>query len=893
MNSRNTFSEWFRSLAGFAPHPWQRTLGEDASHQDRLIRIPTGFGKTLGVIAGWTYHRLAREDEAWSRRLVWCLPMRVLVEQTEFEVRSALGRLGMLWDGTAPHKGKVGVHLLMGGADAADWYLHPEHCAVLIGTQDMLLSRVLNRGYGAARGRWPMEFGLLNQDCLWVMDEVQLMDVGLATSGQIQAFRNLDRRSGMGVRPCHTWWMSATLQRTWLARSPETQGMAESLPQSDVPPAGRTGRLWDDVNKPVRLEHTGNPNAVAALVARAHVDGGKGQNGPTLAVLNTVDAALSVHSALRKEKALASTDLRLVHSRFRPHERAGWREEFLNRAACGPGTDRIIVATQVVEAGVDISAGTLLTQLAPWPSLVQRFGRAARWGGMSQVIVADFEPHDDKAAAPYTKDTIDAARQALSHLADVAPLHLEIFEEAHPELLPGLYPYAPRHQLLRHELDDLFDTTPDLSGADVDVSRFIRSGEERDLQVFWQDVRKDSAPDRQLRPSRESLCAVPFLKARDWLCGKESASSRAPRLKADMRAWVWDFLDGKWRRAERRDLYPGQTVLVAADCGGYDRSTGWNPASKARVQPVAPADVSEEEQADAAQDDEALSAFAWQTIAVHGREVGREAATIAGVLSPQWLGLFELAGRWHDAGKVHEAFSNSIRADFAGRPRRNDLAKAPKDAWLPPRKLYPDNQGRRRGGFRHELASTLALFAVLWRHHPDHPALLGPWRDLLRAAGMPPVLDGRASTLPNTLEQEVLALTAEDFDLLTYLVCAHHGKVRVAWHAAPADQQAADTVMRIRGIRDGEELPPVLLATAEDSFAELPTSSLRLDAAAVGLNAVTGRGWTERVLGLLKRHGPFSLAYMEALLRAADQRASRTPVEDPLLSELSARARVA
>ena len=38
-----------------------------------------------------------------------------------------------------------------------------------------------------------MEFGLLNRDALWVMDEVQLMDVGLATSAQLQAFREQDR----------------------------------------------------------------------------------------------------------------------------------------------------------------------------------------------------------------------------------------------------------------------------------------------------------------------------------------------------------------------------------------------------------------------------------------------------------------------------------------------------------------------------------------------------------------------------------------------------------------------------------------------------------------------------------------------------------------------------
>ena len=60
-------------------------------------------------------------------------------------------------------------------------------------TQDMPLSRALNRGYASGRARWPMKYTLVTQDCLWVMDEVQLMDVGLATSVQLQAFREQDR----------------------------------------------------------------------------------------------------------------------------------------------------------------------------------------------------------------------------------------------------------------------------------------------------------------------------------------------------------------------------------------------------------------------------------------------------------------------------------------------------------------------------------------------------------------------------------------------------------------------------------------------------------------------------------------------------------------------------
>lgn len=881
-----TYPEWFERAAGFPPHSWQRELGESERCTDLLLRIPTGFGKTLGVLGAWLHQRVQRGNDAWPRRLIWCLPMRVLVEQTEHEVRATLTRLGILWNGAESHEGRVGVHTLMGGADSDDWHLYPEHCAVLIGTQDMLLSRALNRGYAAHRARWPIDFGLFHQDCLWVMDEVQLMDVGLATSGQLQAFRNASATGAQALRPCHTWWMSATLQRDWLACSPETQPLAASLSQVSIPKPERHGHLWDDVEKPISVKTLKNAAAIAGLATEEHLARGRGLQGPTLVVLNRVDTAIDVYDALKKDKRLRGTDKRLVHSRFRPHERAGWREAILNPNACSPGTDRIIVATQVVEAGVDMSAAVLVTELAPWSSLVQRFGRAARWGGVAQVLVADTAGIDDKAAAPYSKTELDAARAALQHLSAAAPLQLEAFEEEHKALLESLYPYAPKHLLLRHEVDDLFDTTADLSGADIDISRFIRSGEERDLQVFWHEVPKSTFPDRKLRASRGALCPVPFLKARDWLCGKETSTTKAARLKSGMRAWVWDWLDGSWRIVERSDLYPGQTVLVAAECGGYDEEVGWSSDSKKVVALVAVVEATKEESADATQDDEQLSVYDWQTIAGHGAQVGEHAARMAAILCPALRDLLNLAGRWHDVGKVHPAFQNCIkgRDEVPERPLRRDLAKAPKGAWQPRSRLYIDSGGKRRRSFRHELASTLRLFAVLIEHAPDHPALLGPWRVLLRAAGITDIDRAAASDTPaNELEREVIALSAESFDLLTYLVCCHHGKVRAAWHASPADQEASDSVLRIRGIRDGETLPAVFLASTNGKSIEMQESVLLLAPAAMGLNPITGRGWTERVLDLLKRHCPFTLAYLEALLRAADQRASRESVADPLL----------
>ncbi|MGH8017412.1 MAG: DEAD/DEAH box helicase [Opitutaceae bacterium] len=200
-----TFDTFFRAATatatnpeGNTPYDYQRRLacGEpgrtaNGACESRLIDIPTGLGKTAAVMLAWLWNRVAQQNPDWPRRLVYCLPMRTLVEQTQDEVAKWI-------ENTLANSADLGLPpeaisdlrwldehspvVLMGGEELEDarreWDIHPEKPAILIGTQDMLLSRALNRGYGMNRARWPMHFGLLNNDCLWVLDETQLMGVG-------------------------------------------------------------------------------------------------------------------------------------------------------------------------------------------------------------------------------------------------------------------------------------------------------------------------------------------------------------------------------------------------------------------------------------------------------------------------------------------------------------------------------------------------------------------------------------------------------------------------------------------------------------------------------------------------------------------------------------------
>ena len=386
------------------------------------------------------------------------------------------------------------------------------------------------------------------------------------------------------------------------------------------------------------------------------------------------------------------------------------------------------------------------------------------------------------------------------------------------------------------------------------------------------------------------MCNVPFLKARDWLCGVESKTTRKPKLRGKMRAWVWDWLDGQWTPAVRASLYPGRVVCVAASCGGYSTNRGFDAESSDPVPlvstPAIPSNAAKFDAADGQQDGEQLSFNPWKTIACHTAEVAEEVRTIAKELNlPQSLrDALELAALWHDWGKSHPAFQGSIRAD--DRPARTDLAKGPDHAW-PKKHLYEYADGReRRPAFRHELASALGLFAVLEAYAPHHPALLGPWSEVLTKLGKSPP-PAEQLPLPTPLIQRLLDCSAETFDLVLYLVASHHGKVRVALHAAPKDQDYRVRDGRglpIRGVREGDRLPSVALVSGEPA---LPAVTLLLSPAAIGLSERTGMSWRERSLGVTNRHGPAALAFLEAILRAADVRASRKQTNDPALASES------
>ena len=735
------------------------------------------------------------------------------------------------------------VHILMGGAQAEPWLGTPERPAVIVGTQDMLLSRALMRGYASGRAIWPMEFALLHHDTQWVFDEVQLMGAGRATSAQLEAFRRHEavrRGNGHGAAAsAQSLWISATLNPEWLhtVDFPAPTGDAvmhmESLMRAD----DRTRRLLYAPKRlatvplvplsPSRRDEDKYLNDLASMVLREHTPGTL-----TLVLLNRVQRAQTLHCRLIETATpdqTNATTIVLLHGRFRSAE----RRAALHAACGGAGPDRIVVATQAVEAGIDISASLLITELAPWPSLVQRFGRANRYAELASAdiywidLLGDVDGQErDALALPYRAEDLDEARALLRTLTDAAPAHLPPVTELRPS----------RRTLRRKDIYDLFNTDPDLTGFDVDVAAYIRDGDDVDIRVFWRDLK--DVGDSPIRPAPEELCCAPIRVASDWVKAVQKLETKQRRrllFVADPQARGEHGLAASgWVPFNEYPLRPGVTLLADLAAGGYNTDSGFTGDTRHRPESAESAATCTNradswdtagaygDESDTHGADPLSEGPRWVTLSNHLTHVESEARALCehlGIAGSEKAALLR-AARWHDLGKVHDVFQDTMRRGL------------PEDASAGSEPLAKTVKGARhkRAYFRHELASCLAFLAS------------SDW--------------------------------SRDGDLVAYLVAAHHGKVRMSLRALPKERPPAGATVQdirfARGVYEGDDLPAFDVGGGE----AWRGGTLTLSVMELGESPQTRQSWTERAHDLLTEYGPFRLAWLETVLRVADWRAS-------------------
>jgi CRISPR-associated endonuclease/helicase Cas3 len=791
-----TFDQVFRAATGRLPQEYQARIA--ANGLPAAIRIPTGIGKT-GVILAWLWRRRYGPDlvrAGTARRLIWALPQRSLLEPAAAEIRGWLANLELTE--------QVALHVVTGGRseNVGDWRENMHLPAIVVGTVDTLVSKALNRGYGLSRAMFPIDFALTVNGAHWVIDEARLCPQSTATLRKLADFAG---KAGT-AEPFGLTLLSAMPQ-------PDLAASADRAGDPD------TGLAFQWL-----AAEPGDYRAIAASALERHARGTL-----TLVVLNTVDAAQQVYRQLRR----GPVDVTLLHSRFRGIERGGRLS-----AIAGKPEDLIVVATQVVEAGIgDLGAALLITEAAPWASLVLRARHCDTTGRPGEVCWVP-----PPLPMPYAQEDINAITVELTRLdgkrltgeefADRGVFFHSFRDGDHPAVIqPG-------------EFVALFDTSTYLAADDTDIAPYVRDAEDLDVEVAWATWTpgEGRAPDPEVRhPAPEHRCRVPI--------------GAAVELAKNRTVWRFDHATDRWIPVTQQPLSrprPEELLLVNAADGGYHPEMGFAPGMREPVadspELLTPGEAAERAAAAikatelAARETGGLDAEVvtapmdiaprrWQSLDEHSEQVRDQAAALLAALAPsippEAAAAAVIAGYLHDLGKAHPIWQDALCA-LADDDDRDEIAAG--RPWAKSGETGKSGRLEFAGGpgFRHELASLLLIG--------------GPLRHLLAASPDP--------------------------DLTRYLVLAHHGQLRLL---------VRDPV-RSAFLTSHEVIGKNILGLEQSATSDIPPM---LGQAATTLTVDLGqflpdgeRSWTRTALALIDKYGPFVLAYLETVVRMADWRAS-------------------
>ena len=422
----HAFTELTREDDGpYPPFRWQQRLLRRLIDADlpKAVDVPTGLGKT-SVMALWLI--ALSEGANLPRRLVYVVDRRAVVDQaTRF---ANLLRANM--PGSLAHalqlNGGLPISTLRGGfADNRDWLEDPSKPAIIVGTIDMIGSRLLFEGYGVSDGMRPYHAGLLGVDALVLLDEAHLCTPFEALLRQVEAQR--DGALGPSpdctshTPPFHLMSLSAT-GRDLVDMAPDSVFRLE--PDDTTEPVVRQRMT---AGKRLMVTELTDERALTDSLASRAIELGEHTHARVLVYCNSRNDAVQVKQMIDKEYrqrqragcVRGAHESELLVGERRVYERStleNWlaRNGLLGGAASAPDRATFLVATSAGEVGVDLDADHLVCDLVAYERMVQRLGRVNRRGGESRIAMIDVF-----AARPELRPTAGKAERA-NHAEAVA-----------------------------------------------------------------------------------------------------------------------------------------------------------------------------------------------------------------------------------------------------------------------------------------------------------------------------------------------------------------------------------------------------------------------------------------------------------------------------------------
>jgi CRISPR-associated endonuclease/helicase Cas3 len=390
------FTKAFHALTTNPPFPWQTRLYEALATNNLpdQLDIPTGLGKT-SIIPLWLLaHLLGNPAQRPPMRLVYVVNRRTIVDQASDIARQLWEKedgtptvVQELWKHRFPSKPKapttledaeetncLSVSTLRGAlADNRQWMRYPHRPAIIIGTVDMIGSRLLFDAYRAGKWTKAMHAGLLGQDSLLVHDEAHLTD----PFQQLLEWITRKQSPQKSLRPMQLLAMSATGSTTG----------KKTLQLDDQDLALNAVKIRIHAAKRLKLHPSaGKAKLIEELTTLAAAyDGSEGQAKKVIVFVREPKTAKAITESLHKNHKVETHRIALLTGTLRGYERDQLVNTHVLKTLLGTSTETMkkslfLISTSAGEVGADFDADHLICDLAPLDSMIQRLGRVNRKG---------------------------------------------------------------------------------------------------------------------------------------------------------------------------------------------------------------------------------------------------------------------------------------------------------------------------------------------------------------------------------------------------------------------------------------------------------------------------------------------------------------------------------
>ncbi len=372
-----SYNDFFYEIQGFPPYKYQEKVSEHLlSGKNVILSVPTGAGKTWASVMPFLYAKLNQITD-FPQKMIYSLPLRTLANSIYKDIDDLL----KLEDVHSKYPQLRKLLSIQTGEYCDDPYFEKD---IVFSTIDQTLSNFLSFPLALSHNQANINAGAIIGSYL-VFDEFHLLDPKLSmatTIGMLRKLKNL----------CRICIMTATLTDEYIQFLKKELTDFEVVSISDFP---------NDKSSIKSLKPAEDNKIKKSVVILDEVLNAetilKRHKNKTIVICNRVESSQRLFLDLNKIKK-ESTKLICIHSRFFDSDRKQKENEIKQYFGKSSKQENVIlIATQVIEAGMDISCDVMLTEISPINSFLQRAGRCARFAyEYGEVFVCDVLSIEEK-----------------------------------------------------------------------------------------------------------------------------------------------------------------------------------------------------------------------------------------------------------------------------------------------------------------------------------------------------------------------------------------------------------------------------------------------------------------------------------------------------------------